>query len=112
VKQEEIIEVIGNYIDQFIDEEGRIGGIKEIQRVLDFELRWAKLTDEERKEARSVRELGVEMFELLATMTEERREEYLSGVARAEYIKQSAWAGYLSGKSDEKPTIFPAQKAS
>ena len=104
MKQEQVIEIIKEYTNQFVDKE-RIEKIRSLQRFLTFELRWAELTEDEREYVRNMPHMTDEIRSRLNSMNKKQREEYLNSLARSEYFKQIAWDNYLFGFSEEKPPV-------
>lgn len=103
MKQEQVVDVIRKYTNQFVDEK-RIEKLRSLQRFLTFELKWSELTDEEREYVRNMPEMTDEIRKRLDSIKNKKeREEYLNGLARSEYFKQIEIDNYLFGFSEEKP---------
>ena len=109
MRQEQVVEIIREYINQFVNKE-RTEKIKKLQHSLTFELRWSELTNDEREYVRNMPHMTDEIRKRLNSMNKKQREEYLSSLARSEYFKQIAWDNYLFGFSDSKPPVTVSVK--
>ena len=105
MRQEQVVEIIREYTNQLVGKE-RIEKLKNLQRFLTFELRWSELTDEEREYVIGIPHMTDEIRKRIDSIkNEKQREEYLTGLATGDYMKQKQleWGNYLFGFSEEKP---------
>lgn len=110
-------EEVMNLIDEHLQEansntEERINRTKELLRFLNYNLRLAQLTDEEKEDFIGSMEgypLTKGMRETLDKAENEQvREHYIDTWARSTYFKQCEWLQYLYGETEEKP--FTSEK--
>lgn len=105
---EELINQISDHLQEVnADEKERV---KRIDEMLDF-LNWNKRITELTKSEKLAfsRAMAGDITEkerkLIADAADEKKEYYISSLARANYIKKCAWVSYLSGNG-EKPVVL------
>jgi hypothetical protein len=101
-----IIQTIQDYLDQSNDNSvERLEKIEDLLHLLNYEKRITELTDEEADAmiAASAGSLSDKERELLAQLSPEKREVWISKYARQQLFIQYAWSNYINGITDYKP---------
>ena len=105
----EIIDRIGDFLNDCREKEDRIKKLGELKDYLDFNLRLTELSDEELESYHRCHDGPVLSDEMRATLdsckTGTQRKYYTEMWARALYIRRCEWDSYLYGETDEKPAI-------
>lgn len=85
-----------------------INRVTEIKKYIDFQLRWAELSDEEKRDFTYCMEgfpLTEEQRKVIDDSNEDKKNHYFEMWSRSTYMKRCAWMTYLHGEADEKPFV-------